>query len=109
MGKSLGSTDIFCTTKMIKERKKILCAGSVLWDVIGHTENVLGLGSDKGGRIARRAGGVAFNIAQKLAALGERPIMLTILGNDAEGKALYELCSALGLETRFVHLSLCDE
>ncbi len=90
---------------MIKKPKKILCAGSVLWDVVGQTENVLGLGSDNGGRIARRAGGVAFNIAQKLAALGDRPVMLTILGNDADGKALCDVCAALGFDTRFVHLS----
>ena len=50
---------------MIKDQKRILCAGSVLWDIIGHTEKVLGLGGDRGGKIVRIAGGVAFNLAEK--------------------------------------------
>ena len=89
----------------MKEHKRILCAGSVLWDIIGRTEDVLGLGGDKAGRIVRSAGGVAFNIAEKLAALGEHPIMLTILGNDADGKALCDTCADLGFETQFMHFS----
>ncbi len=105
MGKPLGNADIFSATEMMKKSKRIFCVGSVLWDVIGHTETVLGLGYDTEGRIFRRAGGVAFNIAKKLAEFGERPIMLTILGNDAAGKALCDVCYALGFDTRFIHLS----
>lgn len=89
----------------MKEHKRILCAGSVLRDIIGHTESVLRLGGDKGGRIVHSAGGVAFNIAEKLAALGEHPILLTILGNDAEGEALCDTCTQLGFDTRFIHFS----
>ena len=90
---------------MIGNSKQILCAGSVLWDVIGYTENVAGLGGDQGGNIIRRAGGVAFNIAQKLAELGERPKILTVLGRDQDGGALCDICSDLGFDTRFVHIS----
>ncbi len=90
---------------MMRGNKRILCAGSVLWDIIGYTETLLGLGGDKGGRIVRSAGGVAFNIAEKLAELGEHPIILTILGNDADGKELFDTCADLGFDTRFIHFS----
>ncbi len=84
---------------------KVICAGSVLWDFIGRIEDVLGLGGDKGGRIVRRPGGVAYNIAQKLAMLGTRPLILSVLGNDTEGKELCETCNANGLDMRFVYFS----
>ena len=57
------------------------------------TEDALGLGGDKGGRIVRRPGGVAYNIAQKLAMLGTHPLILSVLGNDTEGKELCETCN----------------
>ena len=66
---------------------KVICAGSVLWDIIGRTEDALGLGGDKGGRIVRRPGGVAYNIAQKLAMLGTHPLILSVLGTTQREKS----------------------
>ena len=84
---------------------EIICAGSVLWDIIGHVEVDLGLGQDKGGTIMRRPGGVAFNISQKLSKLGLKPIMLSVIGQDADGADLIEYCQTLGLDMQYVHMS----
>ncbi|MDB2369265.1 kinase, partial [Octadecabacter sp.] len=48
----------------------ILCIGSVLWDIIGRAPGQMRAGSDVPGRITRRPGGVAMNIAMTLAQFG---------------------------------------
>ena len=47
-----------------------LCAGAAHWDIIGRTDLPLPPGADVPGRVTRRPGGVAQNIARALAALG---------------------------------------
>jgi len=79
-----------------------LCIGSVLWDVIGHSARPMRPGADLPGTITRLPGGVAMNIAMTLARLGQRPALLSAIGQDAEGDALLEQANALGLETRFL-------
>ena len=83
----------------------IICAGSVLWDIIGHVEVDLGLGQDKGGTITRRPGGVAFNIAKKLSRLGLKPIILSAFGQDEDGTHLIEHCQKLGCDMQYVYRS----
>lgn len=76
----------------------ILCIGSVLWDMIGRTELAMGIGHDKPGRITRLPGGVALNIAMTLQRFGLRPGLLSVVGADADGRALLAACRAMGLE-----------
>ena len=90
---------------MNKQDIEIICAGSVLWDIIGHVEANLNVGQDKGGTIIRRPGGVAFNIARKLSEFGLKPIMLSAIGKDPEGKQLINYCKRLGFDMRYVYLS----
>jgi len=90
---------------MNDQDREIICAGSILWDIIGRVEEELELGYDKGGKITRRPGGVAFNIAQKLSKLGLKPTMLSVIGEDPEGVQLSEHCQALGLDMQYVHCS----
>lgn len=81
----------------------ILCIGSVLWDIIGRCPQPMPAGADRPGRIARRPGGVAMNIATVLARLGLRPALLTAIGRDPEGADLMSACAALGLDVAHVH------
>ena len=46
---------------------RILCAGAMLWDVIGQASAPMTLGEDVPGRIHQRPGGVALNVALALA------------------------------------------
>jgi sugar/nucleoside kinase (ribokinase family) len=84
---------------------QILCVGSVLWDVIGRSASHMRQGSDVPGRITRLPGGVAMNIAMTLARFGMKPVLLTAIGQDAEGHELVEACKGLGLVTRYVYRS----
>jgi sugar/nucleoside kinase (ribokinase family) len=80
----------------------VLCAGSVLWDVIGRVEGRAPRGADLPGRVRRTPGGVALNIAVALAAEGMAPALLGAVGRDAEGEALVAACAALGLATAWL-------
>lgn len=83
----------------------ILCIGSVLWDVIGRSENQMRQGSDMPGRITQLPGGVALNIGMALARFGLKPALLSAVGQDAEGDELIRACEARGLITDFIYRS----
>ena len=85
----------------------ILCIGSVLWDMIGRAPRHMSFGHDVPGRIERLPGGVAMNIAAACQREGLRPILLTLLGRDAEGRALADACLAMGLNTD--HVTWADD
>ncbi|MCB1330867.1 MAG: kinase, partial [Maritimibacter sp.] len=80
----------------------MLCIGSVLWDVIGRAHLPMRLGNDVPGRITRGPGGVAMNIAMGLERFGLTPVLLTAIGQDAEGDELVAACDAMGLVTAHV-------
>ena len=86
-------------------RPEILCIGSVLWDVIGRSASTMRVGSDVPGRITRLPGGVALNIAMTLRKFGLSPALLSVVGDDAEGRELMEECAALGLNIDHVYRS----
>ncbi|MEO1536666.1 MAG: PfkB family carbohydrate kinase [Pseudomonadota bacterium] len=84
---------------------RILCIGSVLWDVIGRSSAVMRVGSDVPGRITRLPGGVAMNIAMTLRRFDMSPVLLTAIGRDADGDELIEHAKRLGLDTTFLYRS----
>lgn len=84
---------------------RILCIGSVLWDVIGRSRAVMRQGSDVPGRITRIPGGVAMNIAMALKRFGLDPVLLTAIGRDEEGDELLTHARRMGLETDYVYRS----
>lgn len=81
----------------------IICIGSVLWDVIGVAPDTVSLGADRPGHILRHPGGVALNIAKALKARGLCPALLSAIGQDGEGDDLICACTALGLDTQYIH------
>ena len=82
-----------------------ICVGSVLWDVIGRTNQSIRRGDDVGGFIKRIPGGVAFNIAQNLVNLEINPCLLGFLGNDSAGIQLASYCQNLGINTDYIYRS----
>ena len=82
---------------------RLLCIGSVLWDVIGTSAVSMPLGADRPGRIQRQPGGVALNIAVALRRFGLAPILLSAVGRDVEGEDLIRACDAAGLDTSYLH------
>lgn len=92
-------------TRNMSAMTRILCIGSVLWDVIGRSASHMGHGSDVPGRIIRQPGGVALNIAVALARFGLRPVLLSAVGRDTQGDELLGRCAGLGLDTAHVYRS----
>ncbi len=84
-------------------RQPILCAGAALWDVIGRTATPLPHGADVPGRIDRRAGGVALNIALALAGRGHPVALLAAVGRDAAGDDLVARIETAGIGIAGVH------
>jgi len=84
---------------------KVLCIGSVLWDVIGRSASTMRVGSDVPGRITRLPGGVALNIAMTLRKFGMTPALLSVVGDDPEGCELVDQCKAMGLNTDLIYRS----
>lgn len=83
----------------------ILCIGSVLWDVIGRSENAMRQGSDMPGRITQLPGGVALNIGMALSRFGLKPALLSAVGCDPQGDELIKACETRGLMTDFIYRS----
>ncbi len=75
----------------------ILCAGAAHWDVIGRSRRPLAPGADAPGRVTRRPGGVALNVASAFAAGGRSARLLSAVGRDAEGDALLRAAEAGGV------------
>ncbi|MFT6933122.1 MAG: pseudouridine kinase [Paracoccaceae bacterium] len=86
----------------MRRKPDILCIGSVLWDVIGRTDDTMIVGNDKPGRITRIPGGVALNIAMTLVRFDLTPALLSVVGRDAEGTGLMAQCGQMGLITEWV-------
>ncbi len=84
----------------------ILCIGSALWDIIAHSSRDLRPGFDVPGRIERRMGGVALNIALELARQGQPVDILSLIGTDPTGNALVEAIKSAGVGT--AHLTRAD-
>ena len=80
------------------DARPILCAGAALWDVIGRATQPLPHGADVPGRVVRRPGGVALNVALALAALGQPVTLLAAVGDDDAGDALARRLTAAGVD-----------
>lgn len=78
----------------------LICIGAAHWDIIGRADVAVPQGADVPGRVLRRPGGVALNVAIALARSGFRPALLTALGTDSEGDALAEAATTRGVDMR---------
>lgn len=85
--------------------QRVLCIGSVLWDIIGRSPLKMQQGSDVPGRITRLPGGVVLNIAMTLARFDLQPVLLTVVGRDTDGDALMAACTQMGLDVEHVFRS----
>ena len=89
----------------MQKRPRILCIGSMLWDVIGRSTRAMQAGSDVPGRITRLPGGVAMNIAMTLRRFDLHPALLSVVGQDPEGIELIKAAEVLDLNTNFLYRS----
>jgi pseudouridine kinase len=80
-----------------------VCVGAAHWDIIGRTAEPLPPGADVPGRIVRRPGGVALNVALALAALHRPVSLLAAVGTDAAGADLTRHLAGAGIDAAHLH------
>ncbi|MEM7213667.1 MAG: PfkB family carbohydrate kinase [Pseudomonadota bacterium] len=84
------------------EEQRILCVGACHWDLIGRTRVRLSVGDDVAGRIERRPGGVALNVARGLVGHGQTVSLCSTVGDDAAGLALIQENETFGIDCTYV-------
>ncbi len=84
---------------MTRDEPDVVCFGAAHWDVIARAQAPTP-GPDNPGRVERRAGGVALNVARSLATAGYRVALVAPLGNDEDGRRLRSALSEDGIETQ---------
>ena len=87
---------------MIGELQAV-CIGSTNWDIVGLSEQSFEHGADRPGRIVRRAGGVAFNVATEMARQKVNVALLTAVGEDAAGGEILAAARALGVVVDYAY------
>jgi len=90
MGIDLPSRATWASWGGMKPAPDIACVGSALWDIIARTERPMQPASDVPGLIDRQPGGVALNIALALTKYGQRPGLLSVIGQDVDGDLLVD-------------------
>ncbi len=78
---------------------EVVCIGAAHWDIVGRTTMPPVVGGDLPGRVERRPGGIALNLALGLAGAGIRAELLAALGRDTEGDILLEIAARAGVAT----------
>jgi len=81
-------------------QQPFLVIGAAHWDIVAHAAAPLCPGADIPGRIDRRPGGVALNLALGLAAAGQPVELVVALGSDSAGDALAAAIDAAGIGRR---------
>lgn len=76
----------------------VLVIGSAGTDIVGRPREQLLSGGTAHGMIRTSAGGVGRNVAENLARLGTEVVLITAVGDDAEGRALLEQTAAVGVD-----------
>jgi ribokinase len=82
----------------------ILIVGSIAWDEVVRLDAPLRAGAHNAGRWAgKRVGGGAANTAMALARAGDRPRVVSAVGEDEHGEQLLAALQALGVDVQLVH------
>ncbi len=82
--------------------KHVLIIGAASTDTKGHSQQPIRLGTSTPGAIRSSAGGVARNIAENLARLGESVLLLTAVGDDEPGRHILHVAHESGIDVSHV-------
>jgi pseudouridine kinase len=78
----------------------VLVLGGANMDISGSTDQPLVLSDSNPGRIRCAPGGVARNVAENLARLGNTTRLLTAVGDDLYGRSLLDITQKAGVDVR---------
>jgi pseudouridine kinase len=77
----------------------VLVIGGAGIDIVGRLRGELRLGSSTPAQIRSSFGGVARNVAENLARLGQPVKLITVIGDDQEGERLLQWLKSAGVNT----------
>lgn len=80
------------------EQPYIVGIGGANLDICGSSGQALQLHDSNIGRIHLSAGGVCRNICENAVRMGSRAVLISAVGDDANGRILLESCKACGLD-----------
>ena len=80
----------------------VLVIGAASLDAISRLQSSLKMGTSNPASIRYSSGGAARNVAENLARLGQSVILLSAVGNDANGDQLLERTRAAGVNVDYV-------
>lgn len=86
----------------LKADGPVVVIGAAGVDIVGRLEGDLHEGSSNPARIRTTFGGVARNVAENLARLGQAAILLTAVGKDEDGERLIKNAQSAGVNTDYV-------
>lgn len=78
----------------------MVAVGASNMDIAGHSSQAVVLGDSNPGHIALAPGGVARNVAENLARLGNRTRLVSAVGDDTPGRSLLDATAAAGVDLR---------
>ncbi len=86
----------------LKSDCPVLVVGAAGVDIVGKLQSNLHEGSSNPARIRTTFGGVARNVAENLARLGQPVTLLTAVGDDEDGERLVKAAQFAGVNTEYV-------
>jgi pseudouridine kinase len=86
----------------------IVCVGGVVADRVVRLDGTPMPGTSNPGVVVSSPGGVARNIAENLARLGHRPVLVSVIGDDTVGTSLVAGVRAVGVDARWVRTERGD-
>ncbi|PWH16177.1 MAG: ribokinase [Anaerolineae bacterium] len=86
----------------LKSECPVVVIGAAGIDIVGKLESELREGSSNPARIRTTFGGVARNVAENLARLGQGVILLTAVGEDEDGERLVKHTQLAGVNTEYI-------
>jgi len=84
-----------------KQEKPVLVIGASGVDIVGRLKSELLIGTSNPAQIRVTYGGAARNVAENLALLGQEVVILTCVGDDADGDRLMENAIRAGINTEY--------
>ena len=80
----------------------ILVVGAAGLDTMGRSDGLLQPGTSNPGTIRISVGGVARNVAENLARLGERVVLLSAVGSDRSGRRVRDQAADAGVDVSYL-------
>lgn len=89
-------------------KHKVICIGAVLVDELYQCFEPVIAATSNPASVTKTAGGVMRNIVHHLVLLGTPVQFITVVGNDADGEWIKNICTTAGIDMSAAHTANCS-